>query len=54
MNHVLKLVANDRALQIASYGDPSLPLADELRKTLVSFLAKQLREPNAAAPAPQN
>ena len=40
MNHVLKRVAPDRALQIASYGDPSLPLAPDLVPTLNDFLAR--------------
>lgn len=40
MNQVLKLVPRDQALQIASYGDPSLPVAKDLSKTLVQFLSK--------------
>ena len=40
MNHVLKRVAPDRALQIASYGDPSLPLAPDLVQTLSTFLRR--------------
>lgn len=39
MNHVLKLVPADQARQLASYGDPSLPLAPELNKHLVRFLS---------------
>ena len=42
MNHALKVVPRDAALQLASYGDPSLPLADELSKALVRFLSSAL------------
>ncbi len=44
MNHVLKLVSLDQTRQIASYSDPALPLAPELKKTLVSFLSTSMRE----------
>lgn len=38
MNHVLKAVPADTALQIASYGDPALPLAEGLMPALIAFL----------------
>lgn len=38
MNHVLKTVPTDPALQVASYGDPALPLAAGLMPALTSFL----------------
>ena len=38
MNHVLKLVPNDQAKQLASYQDPSLPLASKLHESIVRFL----------------
>ncbi len=39
MNHVLKMVAADRGKQVASYGDPTLPLAPELTKALEQFFS---------------
>ncbi|WP_164962848.1 alpha/beta hydrolase [Rubrivivax sp. JA1026] len=38
MNHVLKAVPADRARQIASYADPTLPLAPGLAEAVVPFL----------------
>jgi uncharacterized protein len=38
MNHVLKMVDDDRARQIASYSDPSLPIAAELVDRIVGFI----------------
>lgn len=38
MNHVLKRVPADRAQQLASYSDPSLPLAPALVPAIVDFL----------------
>jgi pimeloyl-ACP methyl ester carboxylesterase len=38
MNHVLKLVPNDQAKQLASYRDPSLPLAPKLKESIVRFI----------------
>jgi uncharacterized protein len=38
MNHVLKLVPNDQAKQLASYRDASLPLAPELGTIIVKFI----------------
>jgi hypothetical protein len=40
MNHVLKLVPNDQAKQLASYRDPSLPLAPMLGQSIVQFVAE--------------
>jgi pimeloyl-ACP methyl ester carboxylesterase len=40
MNHVLKRVAPERAQQIASYGDPTLPLHADLLPALTRFLAQ--------------
>lgn len=42
MNHVLKLVPMDSARQIASYGDPALPIAPELSDQLVRFLSDSM------------
>ena len=47
MNHVLKMVPADRARQLASYGDPSLPLSPELVESLVNFLRRAM--PTGAA-----
>ena len=44
MNHVLKRVPADPALQIASYGDASLPIAPELGESLVRFLRASMRK----------
>ena len=38
MNHVLKMVPPDRAEQLASYGNPDLPLAEGLVLALTQFL----------------
>jgi hypothetical protein len=38
MNHVLKIVPEDRALQVASYSDPTLPIAPELTSAIVAFV----------------
>lgn len=43
MNHVLKAVAPDMNQQLASYGDPKLPIAGDLSKVLVAFLKKALQ-----------
>lgn len=40
MNHVLKLVAADRGKQMASYGDPSLPVAPRVIDAIASFVSK--------------
>lgn len=45
MNHVLKSVPADHAKQLASYGDPSLPLADGLSASLVRFLTIAFQNP---------
>jgi pimeloyl-ACP methyl ester carboxylesterase len=45
MNHVLKDVPADPQRQMASYGDPSLPLHPQLAPTIAGFL----RAPSAAA-----
>jgi pimeloyl-ACP methyl ester carboxylesterase len=37
MNHVLKVVAPDPELQIASYGDPSLPVDEKLVEAVARF-----------------
>jgi uncharacterized protein len=44
MNHVLKLVPLDDTRQIASYGDPALPIAPELSRTLVRFLCGSMKD----------
>lgn len=38
MNHVLKKVSADISEQISSYGDPSLPIAEELVKGIATFM----------------
>jgi len=38
MNHVLKLVPNDQAKQLASYRDPSLPIAPTMHQAIVRFV----------------
>lgn len=38
MNHVLKMVPPDSALQLASYGDPALPISAELVERVAAFL----------------
>jgi pimeloyl-ACP methyl ester carboxylesterase len=38
MNHVLKEVPADRQRQLASYGDPALPLHPQLASTIAGFL----------------
>lgn len=38
MNHVLKIVPADETKQMASYGDPNLPLAPQLAKEIENFL----------------
>jgi pimeloyl-ACP methyl ester carboxylesterase len=39
MNHVLKLVPPDQAQQLASYGDPALPISPALVEELTRFLS---------------
>jgi alpha-beta hydrolase superfamily lysophospholipase len=44
MNHVMKAVPPDRQKQIASYGDPALPLDTELTQALAQFFSgEQMR-----------
>ena len=38
MNHVLKAVPPDPQRQLASYGDPALPLASQLIPAITGFL----------------
>ena len=40
MNHVLKLVPADRAAQLPSYGDPSLPVPGQLVEGIASFVRR--------------
>ncbi len=40
MNHVLKITGDDLEKNIAAYSNPDLPLADELAKTIVTFIKK--------------
>ena len=42
MNHVLKTVPANQVQQLASYGDPKLPLAPKLCKSVARFLAASL------------
>ena len=39
MNHVLKDVGGDRAAQLPSYGDPSLPVNVDLVDSIAEFVA---------------
>lgn len=44
VNHVLKSVASDdRAANIATYGDPNLPLAEGVIGTIADFVAEHRR-----------
>ena len=38
MNHVLKMVPADRAIQVKSYSDPTLPVAPQLIDAIASFV----------------
>jgi uncharacterized protein len=38
MNHIMKLVPDDRPQQLASYNDPNLPLAEELVDAVSEFI----------------
>jgi pimeloyl-ACP methyl ester carboxylesterase len=38
MNHMLKMVPADMALQLSSYSDPTLPIAPQLTSAIVDFL----------------
>jgi hypothetical protein len=38
MNHVLKKVSGNLQEQISSYGDPSLPVSDELVEEITDFM----------------
>lgn len=40
MNHILKEAEADRMLNLATYANPDLPLADELIKIIVTFINK--------------
>ena len=40
MNHILKTVEADRALNLATYSNPDLPLADGLTQKVVEFIGK--------------
>jgi hypothetical protein len=44
MNHVFKLVENDRAKQIASYGDSTLPIAPNLKTEVIEFVRSVQRQ----------
>src|SRR5215475_10612921 len=40
MNHVMKVVGDDRSKQMASYSDPTLPIAAEVPRAIAAFLQK--------------
>jgi fermentation-respiration switch protein FrsA (DUF1100 family) len=40
MNHVFKIVEGDRAANIKTYNDPTLPIAPELAKSITDFIIK--------------
>ena len=44
MNHVLKRVPNDAQKQLASYGDPSLPVSEELVSEILGFINPMARK----------
>lgn len=50
MNHLLKMVGNDRALQVKSYGSSDLPVAPQLVTALADFVLA-LPAPSKAAAA---
>ena len=40
MNHIFRIVDGDRAANIKTYNDATLPIADELTKGIISFIEK--------------
>lgn len=50
MNHVMKSVPPDRQKQIASYGDPTLPLDTELTRALAQFFSGEKMQAAFGAP----
>ena len=40
MNHIFKIVEGDRQANIKTYSDPSLPIANELIKSITDFILK--------------
>lgn len=53
MNHIMKRVAANQAQQIASYGDPTLPIAPELVALIAKFVGEHAvaaEPPGSAAP----
>jgi pimeloyl-ACP methyl ester carboxylesterase len=49
MNHVLKLVGEDKAAQVASYGRNDLPIAPKLVDAVVEFIGSVVTRPAGAA-----
>jgi pimeloyl-ACP methyl ester carboxylesterase len=49
MNHVLKITPADRAAQLPSYGDPSLPVPGQLVEGIASFVRRL--EPRSGRPS---
>ncbi|WP_375739587.1 alpha/beta hydrolase [Pseudomonas boanensis] len=47
MNHMLRIVPMDMAQQLASYREPRLPLAQQLGKSIVSFIETESTSSNA-------
>ena len=43
MNHIFRIVKGDKQENIATYNDATLPLADELVKSIVSFVNNKTR-----------
>ena len=41
MNHVFRIVTGDRQANMAAYGNPDLPVADELVKGIADFILKK-------------
>ena len=40
MNHVMKMVPDDRAKQMASYSDPALPIAPDVPRAIAAFVQR--------------
>jgi hypothetical protein len=40
MNHIFKMVEGDKKANFATYGDPSLPISEELVSSIVDFIKK--------------
>jgi hypothetical protein len=51
MNHILKKVSGNLQEQLSSYGDPSIPIADEIVEEITSFMMSvETKRPNKNMP----